>query len=170
METGRLYNVEIDSRPKVYLTVEEIIKAKEYIDKRKRKSIVAIESEHFSGQSWANDSDFENIIRKNNETVFLWLSLKEPPFKFDNLLHTGKVLDRRSCIGLLKFVQLFINVGSGFFCASLSKSNVPLQSWMLWTDELYRYKDVITQSKWIHDPTWVDNREQWNELVEKTIL
>jgi len=170
MAIGHFNNIQIDPRPKIYLSEEELYKAEEHILKRKRSPIIAIESEHFSGQSWSNATDFENIIKNNPNAVFLWLSYREPPFEYPNLLHSGIRLSRRECIGLLKFVDLFINVGSGFFCASLSEDVEPKESWMLWTDDLYKYKDSINKSGWIKKATWLDNREQWNELVEKTKL
>jgi len=170
MAIGRKYGVEIDPQPKVYLSPIETQAAEQYFKKFKGEKIIAIESEHFSGQSWSCGADLERVIIKHPQHFFLWLSLREPPFTHPNLHHIKHDLDRRSCIGLLKHVDLFINVGSGFFCASLSKTIQPKESWMLWRDDVYKYKHSITMAGWIPNAHWFDDRTQWSQFIEKTII
>lgn len=166
MAIGKHYGVDINPRPKIYITQEETMAAKLFFDNLNHNNIVAIESEFLSGQSWTNNDDFEKMVKKSPEKLFLWLSLKEPAFNTSNLIYVGKSLTRRECIALLNHVQLFVNVGSGFFCASLSETIRPKESWILWNDDWYKYKETMSKTDWITNGIWFDNRNQWNTFLE----
>ena len=168
MAIGRENDVHIDPRPKIYLSPIEIKASETYFEKFKDKGskIVAVESEYYSCQSWTNDNDFEALVTGNPDCFFLWMSLRQPPFSAPNMHTIGKDLDRRGCIALLNHVDLFVSVGSGFFCASLSESVRPPKTWILWKDELYKYKSTITAAKWVDNLTWIESRDQWQNFLQ----
>lgn len=168
MAIGREYGVDIDPRPKIYLSPIEIKAAENYFEKFKDKGrkIVAVESEHLSCQSWTNDNDFEAMVTGNPDCFFLWLSLRRPVFDAPNMHVVAKDLDRRGCIALLNYVDLFVSVGSGFFCSSLSASVNPPKTWALWIDTLYKYKDTINATDWTSDLTWIESREEWQKFLQ----
>lgn len=153
-------DVNIDPRPKIYLSRNERDIAAQYC-RRLHGPIVAIEAEYLSSQSWTQDEDFEYLIKQHPHYNFLWLSLRPPRQKFPNLRHVATKYSRRECIAMLNYVQLFVSVGSGLFCASLTADVNPPITQVLWIDQVYKYKDIINKSGWSSNISWIDNKQQW---------
>lgn len=160
----RVCGVDFDPRPKIYLTDKELA-TKNVLNKVYKN--VAIESEHYSGQSWTNDKDFEKLIVSNPNVKFWWLSLRHPPYNYSNMIYASSIYTRRECIGLIAGCDLFINVGSGMFCATLGMKEQPKETWMLWIDSFYKYKNTVMPNKWLPNNTkWFENRTEWNNFEQ----
>jgi ADP-heptose:LPS heptosyltransferase len=125
---------------------------------------IAIESEARSGQSWADSNAIQIIIEAHKDThKILWLSLTPAPEGTIDL----KQLTRREVIMCLRHVDIFYSVGSGFFCAALALLEMyqPKKIRCLWIDNLYKYKDKLTQNKWHKDIEWIDNHQELSQIV-----
>lgn len=164
----RVCGVDFNPRPKIYLTNKEL-QATSSLNKSVKN--VAIESEYYSGQSWANDNDFEQIIKNNPNVKFWWLSLRHPTFNYENMIYASSIMSRRECIALISECDAFLSVGSGLFCATLSMIKQPKSIWMLWIDNYYKYKNTVVPNGWVPENTkWFDNRAAWNSFVSGTNL
>ena len=161
----RVCGVDYDPRPCIHLTNKEL-SSKNLLDKTIKN--VAIESEHYSGQSWCNDDDFERIIVQNPNVKFWWLSLRRPKYEYNNMIFVSSILTRRECIGLIAGCDLFISVGSGFLCAVFGMHEQPKETWVLWIDNYYKYHDTVMPNKWLPDNTnWFRSRTVWNEFEQQ---
>lgn len=150
------YGIEVvDQRPLVYLTSEEQQVADDLVSRLPRsRPIVAIESVAKSMQSWADQSAIEKIINHwRDKAHILWLSNTQSPDGAHSLLN----YTRRQIIGMLKHVDMFYNVGSGFFCASLASDHQPKKSISLWVDDFYKYEKRLSELAWHKQIVWVHN-------------
>jgi len=160
---NKVCGVDFNPRPKIYLNDTEL-SAINKLDKSVKN--VAIESEYYSGQSWANDNDFERLIIANPNVKFWWLSLRKPQFNYGNIIYASSMMTRRECVALISNCDLFVSVGSGMFCATLSMIKQPKNIWILWIDDYYKYENFIMKNKWLPDSTrWIKNRNDWNLLI-----
>lgn len=122
---------------------------------------IAIESVAKSGQSWATQNDFKQIVDKYKNTHrILWLSNENAPDLpcVDILLR----FSRREVIMCLRCADIFFSVGSGFFCASLAlpKKWQPKKIVCLWDDSMYKYVNRLNQLNWHEDIVWVEQKNQ----------
>ena len=163
-EIGEQFGITVtNQRPKLYLTDDELYGMRRTYDDGIRS--IAIESHFKSGQSWANAESFQMIVDKFALTHRIMMLSPETPLPklpagavgFDDM----KRWTRRQCIGALTTAEYFFNVGSGFFCASLSLPSElqPKHNISLWIDNFYRYRQRLSELKWV-DITWLDNNEQ----------
>lgn len=152
----------IDYDPKPFIRLNDIEKSLS-IDASVKN--VAIESEYYSYQSWASDSDFEKVIKCNPHVSFWWMSIRKPDFHYDNMIYASSIYSRRECISIIRQCDVFISVGSGLFCATLGEEIQPSQIWMLWIDDLYKYKKTISELNWLKSTvTWFHDRKMWEEF------
>ncbi len=155
---------DFDQRPIINLTDEELISTEPIL--QSDRPTIAIESQAFSGQSWAAQKDIDTIVNKFKYTHrILWLSNHNAPNipNVDNMLR----YTRRQVIACLRSVDKFFSVGSGFFCASLAlpQSLQPKQIICLWTDSLYRYKQPLREKQWHNDIKWIDDAQQLHQFL-----
>jgi len=145
----------VDQRPLIYLTDTEQTIANEFIDRiPNTKPIVGIESYAKSGQSWANQEAIDKIIAHwRDKAHILWFSNTKP--------HDGALdlvnFTRREIIAMLGRIDHFYSVGSGFFCASLTASNQPKSTTVLWIDHYYKYMGRIAELGWGDRIQWAQN-------------
>lgn len=118
---------------------------------------IAIESEYFSGQSWAEESDFRMIINTFKAQKILWCSKTQPP---DG---THALSTRRETIANLRNIDIFFCVGSGIFCASRN-IHPPKKTYVLWKDELYKYVEFFKRHGW-NDVVFLQSREELFALL-----
>lgn len=162
---GEAFGVVVtDQRPRLYLTAEEFLGMRKIYSDNIRS--IAIESHFKSGQSWANAESFQMIVDKFAMTHRIMMLSPETPLPklpvgaigFDDM----KRWTRRQCVGALSTAEWFFNVGSGFFCASLSLGEYqPRQSVSLWIDDFYKYKEIIDGTDWLLNKNhWVSNQSE----------
>lgn len=152
---ARDYGVEVKcQRPIIELTGQEQRDADEFIQRLpKTKPIIAIESYAKSGQTWADMSAIMAIVDKwRDRASIIWCSHTPAP---DGALNMANY-SRRTIIGMLHACDCFYNVGSGFFCASLTQQNQPKKNVSLWQDHYYRYVGRLAELGW-QNITWVQN-------------
>lgn len=122
---------------------------------------VAIESEYNSYQSWASIEDIRAIASTFRSNKILWCS-KSAPLSNNMIVKPS----RRSTIAALRNVKHFFSVGSGIFCGSLSGYH-PENIYVLWRDEYYKYKATFKERGWDHNITWVENRDQLFDILNR---
>lgn len=155
---------DFDQRPIINLTAEELTSTDQILESN--KPTIAIESQAFSGQSWATQKDVDLIVDKfKNTHRILWLSNQNAP----NIPHVDNLLryTRRQVIACLRAADKFFSVGSGFFCASLAlpPELQPKEIVCLWEDSLYRYKQPLREKKWHNNIEWVDDAQQLHQFL-----
>ena len=149
------YGVELNcQRPIICLTDQEKQDATGFIGRLpKSKPIVAIEGYAKSGQTWADLNHIMKIVDKwRDRASIIWCSHTPSPDGTINMANYS----RRTLIGMLHACDYFYNVGSGFFCASLTLDNQPKKNVSLWQDHYYKYIGRIAELDW-QDITWVQN-------------
>jgi hypothetical protein len=136
-----------DRRPIFYPTKTELeVVNNEVFD-------IAIESQYNSNQSWSLSLDIMMIIKTFKDKKILWCSKGKPPVEGLRSFNT-----RRETITALKNVKHFFCVGSGIFCASLSEYR-PENTYVLWTDDYFKYKKCFSDLKWDTTVTWLETRD-----------
>lgn len=154
-----------DQKPIFNPTIDEIDQAK-CRAKTYTKPVIAIESTYFSDQSWGNQNAFKYIIDNyTNCANIIWCSPENAPCGTDPLLD----LSRRTIIQLLNYADIFISVGSGFFCSSLALTPGPKHTVCLWKDHFYKYEQYFAKHGWDKDIIWVHNMPEFTNHVDNYI-
>lgn len=162
--TGRQIGLpDFNQKPIFIPTEQELSDGNRYAD---GFPTIAIESVYTSGQSWAQQSDFNLIINKFQDTHRLcWLSNKNAPkTKYvDDMLRWT----RRTCICSLAHCDVMFSVGSGFFCAAMAlpPERQPKRIICLWIDSYYKYERRIKELNLHDNITWVHDSTELQEAL-----
>lgn len=154
-ELARTLGIQLlDQRPIFMPTEFESRIAQQYTSD---KPLLAIESVYFSTQSWSNKATTHSIVNHYANTHnIIWLSNQ------DAIQHPAvddcMRFSRRELITILNKCDLFYNVGSGFFCASLALDPGPTSTISIWNDK-FNCEKRLAQLGW-HNITWVHNQSE----------
>jgi len=151
-----IMRVHITDRRPVFIPTKTELKVTE-----NEKFDLAIESEYNSGQSWSKDQDIMMVLRAFKNKRILWCSKSEPPVEGLHRFNT-----RRETIAALINVKHFFCVGSGIFCASLSKYR-PENSYVLWSDDYFRYIQRFKERGWDSTITWIEDSEDLSSCLNR---
>lgn len=154
-DIGRHYGLgDFDQRPIFIPTPDEMISFPS------SRSLIAIESHHKSGQSWARPESFQPVLDRYCQThEVLWLCNQDAP-KRPHVHAVGNRYTRRQLVCLLSQCETFFSVGSGFFCASLALATPPSRVVSLWIDDYYKYERRLTELAWHPNLVWAHNQDE----------
>jgi hypothetical protein len=150
--------LQFNRRPPSESTHEESLFAQQFVQGLERP-LLALEAVYNSGQSWVKDDDIRRIVDHYGcRYSILWLSHTGRPDRSEVL--DCRVYTRRQLITLLQYCDLFYNVGSGFFCASMAFPKLKARNVCMWIDDYYRYekrfRELGLETEWAHNRAELD--------------
>ena len=161
-ERAKTIGIELKDQRPIFIPTDKEIETGYKYHQQSTKPILAIESVHYSHESWwnleATKIIVDHYISKYN---IIWLSNSDAPASVDN----GLRFSRRELLCILNHSNLFYTSGSGFYTAALAINTGTAKTICLWIDETYKYEKKINGLGW-RPTTWVHNIAELERTLE----